>query len=194
MLLNRLRKNERRLKSWLKQSGESCYRIYDADLPNYAVAIDLYRGRPDAANSEKTHDLPGLCFLVQEYAAPAQVDKSASERRLKEIIKVIQYGYKVAPGSVFVKQRRRQRGKNQYEKLRGNAEDIVITEGGHQFIVNPDRYLDTGIFLDHRNVRREIANAAKGARFLNLFAYTATATVYAAKAGARSSVLSLIHI
>lgn len=188
MLLNRLQKNERRLKSWKNQNGISCYRLYDADLPNYAVAIDKYEGvifeKPEQVTGAQT----SIYFHVQEYAPPRQVDQKSAGQRLAEVQRVLQSHYDVPAEQVFIKQRRKQRGSDQYEKLANSSHDLLINEGGHRFIANLGRYLDTGIFLDHRDVRREIAAQAKGARFLNLFAYTASATVYAAKARARSSV------
>ncbi len=194
MLLNRLRKNRRRLEKKLQQNGVSCYRLYDADLPEYAVAIDVYRGWPVASDDVAQGDvnLPGgeasWYLHVQEYAPPESIDASKANQRLSMVRQALSQLFDVDGSAISTKQRRRQRGSDQYEKRDGEFSDIVIEEGGHRFIVNLGRYLDTGIFLDHRGVRQYIASLARGARFLNLFAYTATATVYAAKAGARSSV------
>ena len=174
MLANRLKKNRKKLARWLRDQDITCYRLYDADLPEYAVAIDCYEG----------------AVLVQEYAPPATVDAALAEQRLGEVQKVIRCT--LAPGDehIYFRQRRRQRGSQQYQRSpSGRGEGIYrVFEGGLCFEVNLRDYLDSGLFLDHRPVRQLIKSLSNGKRFLNLFCYTATATVYAAAGGALSSL------
>ncbi|CAM3455333.1 bifunctional 23S rRNA (guanine(2069)-N(7))-methyltransferase RlmK/23S rRNA (guanine(2445)-N(2))-methyltransferase RlmL [Halomonas lysinitropha] len=164
MFANRLEKNRRRLKKWLKSSGESCYRLYDADMPEYALAIDLY--------GDRVH--------VQEYAAPKSVDAAQAQKRLFEALGVIPDVLGVDPGKVVVKRRERQSGKAQYRKQGASGERFEACEGRARLWVNLRDYLDTGLFLDHRPVRRLLGEMAAGKRFLNLFCYTGAATVQAA--------------
>ena len=173
MVLNRLKKNQRRLDAWRKKSAVSCYRLYDADIPEYAVAVDIY--------DQSIH--------VQEYAPPSTIsDKLARERfaEVKQAIKRFAADYR---GKIHYKERRRQKGDSQYERSAEGASDIIeVSEGRARFEVNLSDYLDTGLFLDHRPVRALIGELVKGKRFLNLFCYTASATVQAALAGAKSSL------
>lgn len=164
MFANRLEKNRRRLKKWLKKSGESCYRLYDADMPEYALAIDLY--------GDHVH--------VQEYAAPKSIDAAQAQKRLFEALGVIPDVLGVDPGKVVVKRRERQSGKAQYRKQAASGERFEVREGRARLWVNLRDYLDTGLFLDHRPVRRLLGEMASGKRFLNLFCYTGAATVQAA--------------
>lgn len=174
MFANRLRKNLKNLGRWARQSETSCYRLYDADLPEYAVAVDLYQG-------EK------LWVHVQEYEAPMTVDPVKAETRLIETLAGIPAVLEIPPEQVFLKVRRRQKGSAQYEKQSETGHFHTVEEGGLSFQVNFEDYLDTGLFLDHRLTRSLIRERAKGRSFLNLFAYTGTATVYAASGGASST-------
>lgn len=176
MLANRLRKNLRHLGKWARREGVTCFRVYDADLPEYAVAVDLYEGAGRDAGRRFAH--------IAEYAPPPEIDATVAEARLAEAIEVAADVLEVAPGDVAVKVRRRQRGSSQYEKLATRGEFVEVAEGGLRFEVNLHDYLDTGLFLDHRPVRTRVRELAAEARFLNLFAYTGTASVYAAAGGA----------
>ena len=192
MLANRIKKNQRKLKAWLNANPSICYRVYDADLPEYAVAIDCYPARKveitkqDKPVVDKGSKLE-LYFHVQEYAPPPSIDSTAAKKRLQDAINVISALFSVDTKNIILKHRQRQRGTSQYEKQQPQTPDLIVHEQGYQFIVNLGQYLDTGLFLDHRPVRRHLAANIKGKRFLNLFTYTSTATVYAAQAGARSS-------
>lgn len=174
MLANRLKKNRKQLDKAFQRRGINCYRIYDADLPEYASAIDIY----------------GDHLHIQEYAPPKSVDPRRAERRLLETQQAVASVFNVDADKISVKQRRRNPGKQQYEKLRDDPFDhmLVVEEGPARFYVNLWAYLDTGVFLDHRLVRQKVAELAAGKRLLNLFCYTATATVQAALAGATSSI------
>ncbi len=175
MFANRLRKNLKNLGKWAQRDGVDCYRLYDADLPEYNVAVDLYR----RDENRWAH--------VQEYEAPQSVDAEKVRERLRDALSVLPQVLQLPPEHVFCKVRRRQRGKAQYEKLGGTGGFFEVREGECRFLVNFTDYLDTGIFLDHRITRRMIAKMAAGKRFLNLFAYTATATVHAASGGAAAT-------
>jgi len=180
MLANRLRKNQKGLNKWLRAEGISCYRLYDADLPEYALAIDLY-GSAEAA-------YPSRRFVhVQEYAAPASIDPRDARRRLREALGVIPEVLDVPRQDVFFKVRRQQKGTAQYERLADSGRFHPVMEDGLRLLVNFEDYLDTGLFLDHRETRRLIGRLAEGRRFLNLFAYTGSASVHAARGGARST-------
>tara|TARA_R110002110_G_scaffold406421_1_gene626240 strand:- start:34069 stop:36264 length:2196 start_codon:yes stop_codon:yes gene_type:complete len=171
MFANRVRKNRKRLSSWVRREGISCYRLYDADMPEYAVAIDVY--------GEHLH--------VAEYQAPRGVAPEAAERRLAEVQQALPVALGIAPENIVYKQRRRQRGDQQYEKQDNRQDMLSVNEGVAKLLVNLHDYLDTGLFLDHRPLRLRIAEQASGVDFLNLFCYTGSATVHAALGGARST-------
>ena len=174
MFANRLRKNEKNLQRWRKQEAIHAYRLYDADMPEYAVIVDVYEGAQRWVH-------------VQEYQAPKSVDAEKARFRLKEAMGVIAEVLDVAETNLFFKLRKQQKGKAQYEKLGESKHFHEVEENGCRFLVNFQDYLDTGLFLDHRPIRQLIGKHAAGKDFLNLFAYTGTASVYAARGGARST-------
>lgn len=174
MFANRLRKNLKNIGRWARQRGIECYRLYDADMPEYAFAIDCYGDR----------------IHMQEYRAPASVsEEQAAQRRRQawEALRLVMQETGIDPANVVLKVRERQRGKDQYRPQSEQGEDFVVSEGDARFIVNLERYLDTGLFLDHRPIRLWLQANADDCRFLNLFCYTASASVHAALGGARSS-------
>ena len=173
MLFNRLQKNQKRLKGWLKKSAISCYRLYDADIPEYAAAIDIYERR----------------IYVQEYAAPSTIEAHVAKKRFDTIKRAVKEFAGDRFEKVYYKERRRQKGDSQYQRLNDeSSESIVVNEGRARFEVNLSDYLDTGLFLDHRPVRAMLSELCQGKSLLNLFCYTASATVQVALAGARSSL------
>ena len=176
MFANRLRKNIDKLASWAKRENVSCYRLYDADMPEYAFAIDLYQSDPD--------ERAGRWLYVQEYAPPATVDRDKARARREEAISMLPDVTGLPTSAIYWRTRRPQKGKSQYEAIAENDERVVVEEGGLRFLVNFTDYLDTGLFLDHRPTRARIREQVKGRRFLNLFCYTGAATVYAAAGGA----------
>jgi 23S rRNA (guanine2445-N2)-methyltransferase / 23S rRNA (guanine2069-N7)-methyltransferase len=178
MFANRLAKNLKRLRTWAERQGISCFRIYDADMPEYAFAIDLYR----------VIDPEATWLYVQEYAAPAEIEREAVQRRRGEVLASLPVVTGVTPERIRLRTRRRTRRGEQYQKLGGSSHFHSVLEGGLRLRVNFDDYLDTGLFLDHRITRARLRAAAHEQRFLNLFAYTGTATVYAAAGGARSTL------
>ena len=171
MFANRLSKNLRKLERWLSRSGVTCYRLYDADIPEYALAVDVYQG-----DRRWVH--------VQEYQAPRSIDPARAQARLHQALRVIRELLSIPEQQLFVKLRRQQKGKAQYQKLGSGGEFHQVMEGGYRFLVNFGDYLDTGLFLDHRITRGLVSQLAAGQRFLNLFAYTGSASVYAAGGGA----------
>jgi 23S rRNA (guanine2445-N2)-methyltransferase / 23S rRNA (guanine2069-N7)-methyltransferase len=171
MFAHRLRKNLKTLGRWARREGISCYRLYDADLPEYAIAVDLYE--------QWVH--------LQEYQAPATVDPTKAQARLRDALAIVPEVLELPPGHVFLKVRRRQKGWAQYQRLDHQGVFHEVREGPYRFLVNFTDYLDTGLFLDHRLIRALIHRLAKGRDFLNLFSYTGTATVCAALGGARST-------
>ncbi|MBY6016577.1 bifunctional 23S rRNA (guanine(2069)-N(7))-methyltransferase RlmK/23S rRNA (guanine(2445)-N(2))-methyltransferase RlmL [Halomonas denitrificans] len=168
---NRLKKNLKGLAKWVKQQDIDCYRVYDADLPEYNVAIDRYQD----------------WVVVQEYAPPKSVPEQKARQRLIDVLLHLPEVLEVDPQQVIVKVRQQQKGKGQYEKLAQEHEELKVNEYGAKFLVNLTDYLDTGLFLDHRLARRYIQEHARDKRFLNLFAYTGSASVHAAVGGARAT-------
>ena len=179
MFANRLRKNLKTLGAWARREEIACYRVYDADMPEYAFSIDLYQ-----ANVAPTPDDPKRWVYLQEYAPPETVDAAKARARREEAFAVIPEVLGVPRERVHLRVRRKQKRGAQYEKLAERGEFHSVGEGGLQVLVNFTDYLDTGLFLDHRPTRARIRELAKGKRFLNLFAYTCTATVFAAAGGA----------
>ncbi|HEY0973321.1 MAG TPA: bifunctional 23S rRNA (guanine(2069)-N(7))-methyltransferase RlmK/23S rRNA (guanine(2445)-N(2))-methyltransferase RlmL [Solimonas sp.] len=173
---NRLRKNLRHLGKWAKRKDIAHYRVYDADLPEYAVAVDLYR----------TDD--GLHAHVQEYAAPKTVDPAHAEKRLREALGQTQAVLELPHTHLHYKLRQSQKGTAQYQRQNQTERFYAIEEHGARLQVNFDDYLDTGLFLDHRPIRQRIQQEARGKRFLNLFCYTGAATVHAVVGGARRTL------
>lgn len=172
MVLNRLKKNVRKLKKWAEGEGVEAYRVYDADLPEYSAAIDVY--------GERVH--------VQEYAAPKTVDATAAEKRLRDLVQATACYFGISPKDIALKTRQKNRGVTQYEKLSAEGDFFVVQEAQAKLWVNLLDYLDTGLFLDHRPLRLALHRQAAGKKFLNLFCYTASATVHAALGGAAESV------
>ena len=185
MFGNRLGKNIKQLSRWVRDSGVSCYRLYDADMPEYAFAIDSYK----VIGEEKQPPLPEaqVWLHVQEYAAPASIDEESVRRRRAEAFSVLPDVTGVPAERIRARLRRKQTRGNQYQKVAEQFRFHIVEENGLKLRVNFDDYLDTGLFLDHRPTRARIRELAKGKRFLNLFSYTSTATVYAAAGGAHAS-------
>lgn len=169
---NRLAKNFKHWSKWARRQQLSCYRVYDRDIPEFPLAIDLYRDRAH----------------LQEFDTGWVMSEDEHERWVESVRQSAAEVFNFPPHAVRFKLRARQRGENQYEKTGAAGEDFIVEENGHKFWVNLDAYLDTGLFLDHRETRRMVQARAKDKRFLNLFAYTGSFTVYAAAGGASRSV------
>ncbi len=171
MFANRLRKNLKRLGKWARREGIDCYRLYDADLPEYAVAVDLY--------GDEVH--------LQEYRAPSSIDPDKAAERMDDVVATLPRVLQIAPEQIHLKVRQQQKGRDQYEKQARRGILKEVREGNCRFLVNLTDYLDTGLFLDHRLTRQKIQSMADGRRFLNLFGYTGAATVHALKGGASAT-------
>lgn len=182
MVANRLRKNLKKLSPWLKREGVSCYRAYDADLPEYSAAIDVYT----AADSAPVEDR-GVWLHVQEYQAPRDIPEETTRRRLSELLQAAMAVFELPRARIALKTRAPQTRSTRYQKqdLRGHW--LPVEEDGLKLQVNLFDYLDTGLFLDHRPARRLIRQQARGKRVLNLFCYTGVASVHAAAGGAAST-------
>ncbi len=178
MVANRLRKNLRKLKTWRQREGVTCFRAYDADLPEYSAAIDVY---------ETDEASPRIFLHVQEYAAPDDIPEPVQRRRLNELLAASREVFAVSHDQVALKTRSRGKGGSKYGRFDQRGEFIAVREGDARLRVNLFDYLDTGLFLDHRPLRRQIAEEAEDTRFLNLFGYTGAATVQAAVGRARQT-------
>jgi 23S rRNA (cytosine1962-C5)-methyltransferase len=175
MFGNRLRKNLRRLLPWAAQRGVEAYRLYDRDIPEVRLVVDRY----------------GPALVVYPYVHAAEMTEQEEAEQasyLDELLQALADLTGVPPEQIYVKERRRQRGTAQYERLADAAHELVIHENGHRLLVNLSDYLDTGLFLDHRDTRALVQRLAAGRRVLNLFGYTGSFSVYAAKGGALSTV------
>lgn len=174
---DRLRKMAKERRKWAQTMGITCYRIYDADLLDYMVTVDRYE------------DVDGHAYLyIAEYAAPKTVDQDRARRRFEDVVAIAPVVLGVDPADIYTKTRRQAKGGEQYREQVRDSRIIQVKEGGYTFRVDLAGRLDTGLFLDHRITRHMIQDKAAGKRFLNLFAYTGTGTVYAAGGGARSTV------
>lgn len=169
--INRVKKNNAKLEKWAQKEGLDCYRLYNADLPEYNVAIDKYRDR----------------FVIQEYQAPKSISPEKAQKHLYAVISAMMAHFQLRADQLILKTRAKQKGKNQYQKYAKQNDFFWVREYQCQFLVNLTDYLDTGLFLDHRLARKWIGEISKGADFLNLFAYTGTASVYAGLGGAKST-------
>lgn len=175
MVANRIQRNLRKLKNWRSGEGVTCFRAYDADIPEYAGAIDVYA---EDGGQQRT-------FLhVQEYAPPKEIPDADVRRRRGELLAAASATFDVPAERVALKTRERGKGGSKYGRFEQHGERFVVSENGARLWVNLFEYLDTGLFLDHRPLRRRMATEAKGRRFLNLFCYTGVASVQAAVAGA----------
>jgi 23S rRNA (guanine2445-N2)-methyltransferase / 23S rRNA (guanine2069-N7)-methyltransferase len=179
MVANRLRRNLRTLKSWREREGVECFRAYDADIPEYAAAIDVYAVAGD----------PSQRWLhVQEYAAPAEIPEATTRRRLNDLLAATREVFELPRERIALKTRAIGKGGSKYAQgFERRGEVLVVREGDARLRVNLFDYLDTGLFLDHRPMRLRIAEEAGDTRFLNLFGYTGAATVHAALGGARTT-------
>ena len=179
MLANRLRKRARHLRKWARREKVTCYRLYDRDIPEIPLSIDWYEGHLYVA-------------VYRHRDGDASDDRGdgqdSSTQWVDAMARAAGRALEVPDDRLYVKERQRQRGSRQYERLDRSGQELIVSEGGHRFLINLRDYLDTGLFLDHRMTRARIQAEAAGRRFLNLFCYTGAFTVYAAAGGAASTV------
>ncbi len=181
MIANRLHKNLRKFKSWRQRDRVTCYRVYDADLPEYAAAIDVYVEDADSV------EVPRTFLHVQEYQAPSTIPEADARRRFGELVRAAVDVFELPRDRIAIKTRTRGKGGNKYGAFDQRGDFIVVREGAARLRVNLFDHLDTGLFLDHRPLRARMAVEARGKRFLNLFAYTGAASVQAAVGGAEQT-------
>lgn len=182
-LRNRLSKMKKHREKWARKAGINAYRLYDADLPDYNCAIDVYQG---AGPSEGR-----LWVHIAEYAAPHEVSEMAARARLTKVEAACKELFAPAETgdpepTVVVKQRKRQRGADQYERAGGATGLAFVEEAGLRYELNMTEYLDTGLFLDHRDVRAYVRAQSANKHVLNLFAYTGAVSAVSAAGGASS--------
>lgn len=168
---NRLGKNIKHYLKWARRNGIEAWRMYDRDIPQFPFAVDVY--------GERIH--------LQEYDTGWKMPPEEYEAWLAEVVEAVAFVTGFPETHIHLKRRERQKGTQQYEKTGKAGEDFIVHENGRKFWVNLEKYLDTGLFLDHRNTRKKVGEIAQGKRFLNLFSYTGSFTVYAATGGAASS-------
>ncbi|EGZ46427.1 class I SAM-dependent methyltransferase [Neisseria wadsworthii] len=168
---NRLGKNIKHYLKWARRNGIEAWRMYDRDIPQFPFAVDVY--------GEQIH--------LQEYDTGWKMAPEEYEVWLAEVVEAVAFVTGFPATHIHLKRRERQKGTQQYEKTGKAGEDFIVHENGCKFWVNLEKYLDTGLFLDHRNTRKKVGEIAQGKRFLNLFSYTGSFTVYAATSGAASS-------
>ncbi len=168
---NRLGKNAKHYLKWARRHDIEAWRLYDRDIPQFPFAIDVYGGQ----------------IHLQEYDTGWLMPPEEYEAWLAEVLEAVAFITGFAPADIHLKRRERQKGTQQYEKTGRAGEDFIVHEHGRRFWVNLEKYLDTGLFLDHRNTRQRVGEMAAGKRFLNLFAYTGSFSVYAATGGAAAS-------
>jgi len=178
-ILNRLKKNYKHLGRWARKNKIQAYRLYDVDIPEYAAAIDVY--------GDQVH--------VQEYQAPSRIELNKARQRFDLLVDVIPEVLGVSKDSIIVKNRRQQKGLSQYEKQSNERHEFFIEEQGFSFNINLTDFIDTGLFLDHRITRQLVFDKIKKldapCRFLNLFSYTSSVSVYAAAAGADTTSVDM---
>ncbi|MBN2715169.1 MAG: class I SAM-dependent methyltransferase [Deltaproteobacteria bacterium] len=167
MLINRIKKNQRRLNAWCHRQNVSCYRLYALDIPEVPLLVDWYEGRLHVGVKIKGGDV-----------------QDTENEWIKYLVNALAQALSVPAENVFIKYRRQGKGGTQYAPISGEGRIFEVREGGHVFVVNLSDYLDTGLFLDHRQTRQMVQKEAAGKRFLNLFAYTGSFSVYAAAGGA----------
>lgn len=165
--INCIRKNYRHLKKWAKRTQTDCFRIYEREIHNYPLAIDIYAGR----------------FCVH-YFLRSQDEGEPSQQLVDETNQALHTIFGVSPDDIFWRTRMKTKTTRQYEKVAESKEYFIAHEYGVKFRINLVDYLDTGLFLDHRETRQLVAAGAKGKRVLNLFAYTCSFSVHAAMSGA----------
>lgn len=173
----RFRKMFKTRRKWAAKYGIHAYRVYDADLPDYAVAVDVFEEK----------DTQVLFVLVSEYQAPKEIDPQKAARRFRDACSVVQTLCDVPEERMFTRVRRQDKGGSQYHQETHQSHRIVVEEDGLSVEVDLSGYLDTGLFLDHRKTRVLVGSLARGKRFLNLFAYTGVATLHAAAQGAQET-------
>lgn len=166
-LANRIRKNSKHLKKWGKRTRTDCFRIYDKEVKGYPVAIDYYAGR----------------YCIHDFSRKSE-EEETDPQLIQEVEEALIKTFGINESAIFWKKRAKTKKSRQYEKLGSEELFFPVMEYGVKFLINLTDYLDTGLFLDHRETRQLVAKACKGKSLLNLFAYTCSFSVHAAAQGA----------
>ncbi len=174
-LINRIQKNLKHLKRWAKRHNITCYRLYDADLPEFSFALDVYQNALDPKVS---------WYHMQEYQAPKKVPPEKAQKRIEAAAHAVRRMFQLNNEQLILKVRKKQKGLEQYEKQDSQAVFHTIKEHHAELLINLTDYLDTGLFLDHRLTREWVYQQANHKKVLNLFCYTGSVSVYAALGGA----------
>jgi len=172
MIRNRLEKNLKKLRPWADRQKIEAYRLYDRDIPEYPFIVDIYKDY----------------FLIYD-KSNAVLDRD--KNHLPHVIDALKAIFKCSDENIVIKRRERQEGLNQYEKLSEKNQTSTVRESQALFKINLYDYLDTGLFLDHRPIRQKIFKSAHGKKFLNLFCYTGSVSVFAALGGARTTSVDM---
>ena len=176
ILQNRLIKNKKKLKSYLKRNNISCFRLYDKDIPEYPYIIDIY---------------DESALIYEKGKRLSEDEQILRNEHLNDAKEALINGLNIKEENIILKIREKKQGANQYTKLDKTSKKVVVKESGLRFLVNFHDYLDTGLFLDHRPLRNEIREIAQNKKVLNLFAYTGSISIYAASGGARVTTVDL---
>lgn len=168
MIKNRLEKNYKKLKAWAGRHQIEAFRVYDRDIPEYPYIVDLYKD-----------------YVLVYDKSDFYIDQN--KNFLPHVLEAVEKLFKTPPEKIIVKKRERQEGLKQYEKLSETDQSFVVREEQAKLKVNLHDYLDTGLFLDHRPIRQTIFKQANGKKFLNLFCYTGSVSVFAALGGAQTT-------
>lgn len=172
MIKNRLEKNLKKLKPWAQRLQIEAFRLYDRDIPEYPFIVDVYNDH----------------YLIYDKSDPF---KDKDKNHLPLIVDALKNIFKCEDAKIVIKKRERQEGLKQYEKLDNQRETFVVRESQAVFKINLYDYLDTGLFLDHRPMRQKIFKTCKNKKFLNLFCYTGSVSVFAALGGARTTSVDM---
>lgn len=172
MIQNRLEKNLRKLKPWAERHNIEAFRLYDRDIPEFPYIVDVY----------KDH------YVVYD---KSDVIKDRDKNHLPLVVEALKNLFQSDKEHIIIKKRERQEGLKQYEKLDKKEEILVVQETQARFKINLHDYLDTGLFLDHRPMRQKVFKAAQDKKFLNLFCYTGSVSVFAALGGARTTSVDM---
>ena len=170
-IANRLKKNFKHLSKWARKNQIEAYRIYDRDIPEYPFSIDVYKDK---------------CIA---YYWQSSVDEEKDFQWPDTQSGLLELGFKEE--DIFLKVRAKQKGNNQYQKISRDSQEVIIQEHQAKLKINLTDYLDSGLFLDHRPLRQMIFEEAKDKRFLNLFCYTGSVSVFAALAGAKTTSVDM---
>lgn len=177
---NRLIKRYKHLRKWAKRNNISCYRLYDRDIPEIPLVVDLF---------ESATDFPGetgvIYLQIALYERPYDKPEDEEASWLTAMTHSASYALAIPEDRIILKTRKKQHGESQYERISDKHIQFVVKENNQHFQINLSDYLDTGLFFDHRPLREYIRSIAKDKTVLNLFCYTGSFSVYAASGKAR---------